>query len=183
MRVNAVLTDDEEQQTYHDSHTDTCVIGQHALIVHNFNRPVNVVGYDTSKGIMTKNCWIFLAAVTYVCPMTGEVFIIEVHQTILKVHLHNNILCPMQMRIYDVKVNDIKKYLTENLTDQTHSIVMHEKWENLLIPLNLHGFIFIFIPGKQLRRSKIIAGIDIKLTCLRWMTLRLRRWKIILGRR
>ena len=46
MRVNAVLTDDREQQTDLESPADTCVIGQHALIVHNFNRPVNVVGYD-----------------------------------------------------------------------------------------------------------------------------------------
>ena len=56
MRVNAVLTDDREKQTYLDSHVDTCIIGQHALNVHNFNRPVNVVGYDPLKGIMNLNC-------------------------------------------------------------------------------------------------------------------------------
>ena len=28
------------------------------------------------------------------------------------------------MRTYDVKVNDIPKYLTDNPTDQTHSIVI-----------------------------------------------------------
>ena len=46
MRVNAVLQDDVEQQTDRDSHVDTCVIGQDALIVKKINRPVNVVGYD-----------------------------------------------------------------------------------------------------------------------------------------
>ena len=71
--------------------------------------------------------------------MTGEVFIIEVHQAILIDHLHNNILCPIKLRMYDVKVNDIPKYLTDNPTDPTHSIVMHEKVETLLIPLHLHG--------------------------------------------
>ena len=40
--------------------------------------------------------------------------------------------------MYDVKVNYIPKYLTDNTTDQTHSIVMHEKGETLLIPLHLH---------------------------------------------
>ena len=59
--------------------------------------------------------------------MTGEVFINEVNQEILIDHLHNNILCPMQMKMYDVKVIDIPKYLTENPTDYTHSIVLHEK--------------------------------------------------------
>ena len=79
MQVNAVLPDDGEQRTYLDSNADTCVIGQHALIVHDFNCPVNVVGYDPSKGIVTPNCQTVLAAVAYDCTMTGEVFIIEVH--------------------------------------------------------------------------------------------------------
>ena len=68
-----------------------------------------------------------------------ESFIIEIHRAILIYHLHNNLLCPMQTRMYDVKVNEIPKYLTDNTTDQTHSIVMNEKWENLLTPLHLHG--------------------------------------------
>ena len=55
MRVNAVLTDDKEQQTDLDIHADTCVMGQHALIVHNFHRPVNIFGHDLSKGIMNTN--------------------------------------------------------------------------------------------------------------------------------
>ena len=116
MRVNAVLTDDGDQQTDIDSHAGTRTIGQHSLIVCDFNLPVNIVGYDPSKGIMTPNCRTVSAAVSYDCPMIGEVFIIEVHQAILIYHLHNNILFPMQMRMYDVKVNGIPKYLTDNPT-------------------------------------------------------------------
>ena len=101
------------------------VIGQHAPIVHNFNRSVNVVGYDPSKGIMTLNCQTVPEAVAYDCLMKGEVFTNEVYQEILIDHLHNDILCPMHMMMYGVKVNDIPKYLTDNPTDQTHSIVMH----------------------------------------------------------
>ena len=65
MQVNAVLIDDGEQRTYLDSHMDTRVIGQHALIVHDFNLPVNVVGYDPSKFIMTPNCRTVSAEVVY----------------------------------------------------------------------------------------------------------------------
>ena len=97
-----------------------CVIGQHTLIMHNFNRPVNVVGYDPSKGIMTPNCRTVLSAVAYDCPMTGDVYTIEIHLAIFIDHLRNNLLCTMYMMMYDVKVNDITKYLTENPTDQTH---------------------------------------------------------------
>ena len=107
--------------------------------MHDFNRPVNVVGYDTLKGIITPNCRTVSAAVAYDCPMIGGVFIIEFHQAILIDHLHNNILCPIHMRMYNVKLNNIPKYLTENPTDQTHSMFMHEKVETLLIPLYLHG--------------------------------------------
>ena len=106
--------------------------------MHNLNRPLNVIGYYPSKGIMTPKCRKVLAAVAYDCPMTGEVFIIEIHQAILIDHLHNNLLCLMQMRMYGVKVNDISKYLTENTTDQTHSIFMQKQGETLLIPLHLH---------------------------------------------
>ena len=88
---------------------------------------------------MTQNCRTFWVEVAYDCPMTGEVFIIEVHQAILIDHLDNNMLCRIQMKMYGGKVNDITKYLTENTTDQTHSIFMHEKGETLLIPLHLHG--------------------------------------------
>ena len=125
-----------------------CVIGQHVLIVHNFNCTVNVVGYDTSKGTMTPKCQTVSAAVAYDCPMTGEFFIIEINQKILIDHFHNNLLCPMQMRMYDVKVNDIPKYLTDNPTDQTHSIVFHESGETLLIPLHLHGVTSYFTSRK-----------------------------------
>ena len=105
MRINAFLTDDGEQQTNLDSHINTCIISQHAMIVRNLNRPVNVVGYDSSKGIMTPNCQTVSAAVANDFPMTREVFIIEVHQAILIDHLHNNILCPMQMSMDEVKLN------------------------------------------------------------------------------
>ena len=50
-------------------------------------------------------------------------------------NLHNNILCPMHMRMYDIKVNEITNELTDNPTDQTYSIVMYKKGETLLIQL------------------------------------------------
>ena len=114
----------------------------------NFNCPVNVVGYDPLKGIMPPICQTVSSSVAYDFPMTGGVFIIEVHQAILIYHLHNNILCTMQMRMYEVKVNDIQKYLNDNPTDQAHSIVMHEKGETPLIPLHLHGVTSYFTSRK-----------------------------------
>ena len=51
------------------------------------------------------------------------------------------------MRMHDVKVNDIPKYLTDNPTDQTHSIVMHLKSRNptdTIAPTWSH---FVFTPS------------------------------------
>ena len=76
MGVHAVLTYDGEQRTDLGSHADTCVIGQHALIVQDLNCPVNIVGYDPPKENMTPNCQRVSAAVAYDCPMIGEVLII-----------------------------------------------------------------------------------------------------------
>ena len=119
------------------------------LIVHYFHHPVNVVGYDPLNGTITLNCRTFLSAVAYDCPMTGEVFIIEVNQEILIDHLHSDLFCLMQMRMYYVKVNDTTEYLTDNPTYYTHSIVMHEKGETPLIPLHLHGVTSYLPPGSQ----------------------------------
>ena len=51
------------------------------------------------------------------------------------------------MMMYEVKLNDIPKYLTVNPTDQTHSIIMHEEGETVLIPLHLHGVTSYFTSG------------------------------------
>ena len=107
-----------------------------------------VVGYDPLKGKMTTNCRTVSASFAYDCPMKGEEFIIEIHLTILIDHFHNNLLYPIQMRVYEVKVNYITKYLNDNPTDQMHSIVLHEKGETLLIPLNLHRATSYFTPSK-----------------------------------
>ena len=44
-----------------DSHADTCVVGDHCLIVHDLNRPVNVYGYNPKAG--TKHAHLVNAAV------------------------------------------------------------------------------------------------------------------------
>ena len=86
-----------------------------------------VVGYDPLKGKMTTNCRTVSASFAYDCPMKGEEFIIEIHLTILIDHFHNNLLYPIQMRVYEVKVNYITKYLNDNPTDQMHQLFCMKK--------------------------------------------------------
>ena len=65
MQVNAVSKDDGEQRIDLGSHADTCIIGQHALIVHDFNHTVNVLAYDPLKEITNPNFQTVLSAVAY----------------------------------------------------------------------------------------------------------------------
>ena len=51
------------------SHADTCVVGDHCLIVHGHNRPVNIYGYSTKAG--SKHALVVDATVAYMEPETG----------------------------------------------------------------------------------------------------------------
>jgi hypothetical protein len=52
---SATKTNDSSYETTLelDSHADTCVLGRHALIILDHNRPVTVMGYDESLGSKT----------------------------------------------------------------------------------------------------------------------------------
>ena len=88
-----------------DSHADTCVVGKHVLLFQDFNRPVNVSGYDANLGTV-ENCKTVSAAMAYDDIRTGETVMLIVHQAISLPHLDNNLLNPMQLRMNDVRVSE-----------------------------------------------------------------------------
>jgi hypothetical protein len=104
-----------------ESHADTCVIGKDSLIIHDFDRPVNVTGYDPNQPV-AKALRTVSAALAYEDPVNGEVIILVVHQAIHIPHLSHNLLSPFQMRLNDVTVNDIPRFLTDNPTEMTHTL-------------------------------------------------------------
>ena len=92
------------------------------------------------------------AALAYDDPMSGETVILRIHQAVHIPTMQNNLLCPMQLRVNDVEVNDCPKFLHPNPTETTHSIVIHEKDDSLIIPLSLKGVTSYFptrIPTHQ----------------------------------
>jgi hypothetical protein len=98
---------------------------------------VNVVPYSDTLGGMD-NKPIISAALAYDEPMTGEVVILVVHNAILINEMDNNLLCPMQLRMNDVKVDECPRYLTDNPDDNSHSIRFPND-DNFRIPLYLNG--------------------------------------------
>lgn len=134
---------DTETRAELDSHADTCVVGKNALIFHDYGRPVNVMGYNKSEGTAAKNMRTVTAALAYDDPTDGTTRIVVINQAIEIPHLDKHLLCSMQMRMNDVRVDEIPKFLTDNPTDDTHAVVFpHEedgKGDALRVPLSLHG--------------------------------------------
>ncbi len=89
------------------SHADQCAVGRHYLEVHNYERPMNVSGYDPSAPIAMMDLKTASVALAYEGPVTGKTVILMVHQAILIVmaDLSHNHLSTMQVRMKDILIN------------------------------------------------------------------------------
>ena len=109
------------------------------LITHEYDKTVNVTGFDPSQGSV-KDLKVVSAALAYDCPLTGEVLIFKLNQAIHIDSMNNNLLCPMQLRMNDVKVFDCPKFLIENPNEYDHTIIIPGvDNEEYSIPLSLNG--------------------------------------------
>jgi hypothetical protein len=81
------------------------------------------------------------AALAYDDPVSGETVILLVHQAIYIPAITHNLLSSMQVRLNDVIVNDTPRFLTDTVTDHTHSIVIpvDNDVAAYVIPLSLQG--------------------------------------------
>jgi hypothetical protein len=50
-----------------DSHADQCVLGSNTLEVYNYEKSVNIVGYDP-KGLVSRELYMTMGALAYDCP-------------------------------------------------------------------------------------------------------------------
>ena len=76
----SVVHNNKETTLELDSHDDTSVLGGGALIVADFNEPVNVQGYDSSLGTNTYKT--ITGAVGYCDPVNGSIYHLVIHQAI-----------------------------------------------------------------------------------------------------
>ena len=138
-------TVDCETNTELDSHAEQSLVGRNALIVHDYDRPINIVGYDPD-GPVRKSLKTVSAALAYTLPETGETVILVIHQAVHHPTLDHHLLSPMQMRLNDVIVNDCPKFLTENPSATDHAIVVtgDTSDDKLVIPLSLKGVTSVF---------------------------------------
>jgi hypothetical protein len=121
-----------------DSHADTTVLGDGALIIQSYDRPVEVVGYDPQQGLQTFETVSGILAFDH--PRDGQVYHLVFHQAIHMPQLDHHLLCPMQCRVNDVTVNDVPKFLTHFPTDNMHALVVQNSDDDsttLSFPLHL----------------------------------------------
>ena len=69
-----------------------------------------------------------------------------VNQAISIPDISHNLLSPMQLRLNDVVVNKVPRFLTEEVTDHTHSLVVpiEDSPTPYVIPLSLRGMTSTF---------------------------------------
>jgi hypothetical protein len=134
-----------------DSHANASVVGMEVITFQDFERPVNVSGYDP-KGPVAMALKTVSAGIAYDVPGSGSgrVVVLILHQAINLPHLPHNLLNPMQMRLNDGVVSEMPKFQCSNPTNLSHTITV--KGENmndeLIIPLDLRGVVSCFTMRK-----------------------------------
>jgi hypothetical protein len=132
-----------------ESHADASVVGMEVITFQDFERPVNVSGYDP-KGPVYMALKTVSAGMAYDEPGSGKVVILILHQEINLPHLPHNLLNPMQMRLNDVVVNETPRFHCAHPTNLSHTI--NVKGENmndeLVIPLDFRGVVSCFTTRK-----------------------------------
>ena len=127
-----------------DNHADTCVLGCNALITHDYERPVLVSGFhaaDRPKTLRTVG-----GVVGYQDPSSGQAIYLAINQAIYAPENEHNLLGVFQLRMNDVRVNDLPKFMSADPTDQTHAITisLDNDGSELTIPLSLEGVVSYF---------------------------------------
>ena len=113
-----MVRNDKETMLELDSHSDTSVLGGVALVVADFNEPVNVQVYDLS--LVKKTYKTITGAVGYCNPVSGSIYHIVIHQAVFIPDLDHHLLSPMQCRLADVEINDCPRFLIANTTEDSH---------------------------------------------------------------
>ena len=134
-----------------DSHADTCVVGDNCLIIHDYNKPVNVYSYDPKDG--HRSAKTVDATVGYQDPQSGQKFILMINQAIYIDGLVNHLLCPMLCHLNGVQISKVPKFIVENQSKTTHAIELvdpSDATHPLIILFQLIGvasYFYIYSPS------------------------------------
>ena len=123
-----------------DNHVDTTVLGSNCLQMNYFERLVDISRWDTSSGSV--DCPTKSGAIEHDHPISGQVYMLVYHQTTHCPILESHLMCPMQIRMAGFRINDLPKFLAQDLDEKTHVIIVDDMLnqnEPLIILLALKG--------------------------------------------
>ena len=121
-----------------DTHADTTVLGKHCLVVQDFNRPVDVLGWDSKLG--TIECPKVTGVVAYDHPTTGQTYMLVFNLAIYAESVENYLICPMQCRVHGVTIKNTPKMFVAEAMERSHAIIIDLGSDNPLVkPLALTG--------------------------------------------
>ena len=60
-----------------DSHADTCVVGKHCWVIHDWKKPVDVYGWNSKDG--KRVCRVVSAVIGYERPDNGQLVLLVIH--------------------------------------------------------------------------------------------------------
>ena len=93
-------------------------------------------------------------ALAYDNSTSGKTVIIVIHHAIYVPTMDCNLICPMQVRMNDVKVDDKPKFLTEDPTNESHAISCEDNTGTQInITLDLKGVTSYFPTRKPTKHE------------------------------
>ena len=110
-----------------DSNSDTTVLVKGCLVVHDFDRPVNVTGYDPEDG--SKVCQTVTGVLSYDHPHTGNPYFMVVNQAIYLEHLEHHLMSPMQCRTNGININETPKYHSKAPDESTYALQVEDPYD------------------------------------------------------
>jgi hypothetical protein len=117
-----------------DSKADTCCVGKEVMVVNRTDHQVSDTPFINSLEII-KKVPIITVVIAYDDQKSGKVFILIIHQALYFPEMSRCLLCPMQLRLNDVVLNERPKLLNAHPTDQDHAIIL----EGIIITLDIYN--------------------------------------------
>ena len=149
-RVHADISLQSNESTIETGkHADTTVLVANYLPINDFWRSVDVSGWYASAG--SGDCPTISRSIAYDHPINRQVYMLVFHQAIQCPSLTSHSMCPMQIRMSGVIINDLPKFLAEDPDENTHAIRVDYPLnpnEPLVIPLSLKGITVYFLSSK-----------------------------------
>jgi hypothetical protein len=110
-----------------DSHADQCCVGSTALVITEHAKTVEVGTFLKSLGTVC-NVRIVSAAIAYDDPQSGHSVILVIHKALYFDEMEHKLLCPMQLRMNQIIVNERPKFLTTNPKHDDHCLCLIDEF-------------------------------------------------------